>query len=182
MFVLVLELVFYGVCMLVVRRWLILSMQWRNRDTEYDIRYMISLYWFISLLFVPCVRHDRWWCTQCNTCIPVIQSELNIFTLKKRTETSTSTWLILLKVMPITNNHIKLQRVTQMLQLERRLHISRENRKYLVMLWQRTHNPVREREKELLWGKTVTRYVGCSHTYVIHIWLRSQPHRCKSVW
>jgi len=35
MFVLVLELVFYGVCMLVVRRWLILSMLWRKRDTEY---------------------------------------------------------------------------------------------------------------------------------------------------
>jgi len=35
---------------------------------------------------------------------------------------------------------------------------------------------------ELLWGKMVTRYVGCSHSYVIHIWLRSQPHRYKSVW
>jgi hypothetical protein len=38
----------------------------------------------------------------------------------------------------------KLQLITQMLQLKSRFHISRENRKYLVMLWQRTHSPAKD--------------------------------------
>jgi len=37
-----------------------------------------------------------------------------------------------------------------MLQLERRLHISRENRKYLVMLWQRTHSPAKDPSNRFL--------------------------------